>query len=128
VRRNGVAPPPHEQGWKDVVYVGPNERVELVMRFHAARQMDPDSVPVAERKAVTGKYVMHCHNLVHEDHDMMTQFETQPAAAAAATGTVQTVALGGSTASMSGMAAMTGMTGMTGMDKPSMMVQWELQA
>src|SRR3712207_2135414 len=21
-----------------------------------------------------GKYMMHCHNLVHEDHDMMTQF------------------------------------------------------
>ena len=23
----------------------------------------------------TGRYVMHCHNLTHEDHDMMTQFE-----------------------------------------------------
>jgi multicopper oxidase len=22
-----------------------------------------------------GKYMIHCHNLVHEDHDMMTQFE-----------------------------------------------------
>jgi hypothetical protein len=22
-----------------------------------------------------GKYMMHCHNLVHEDHDMMVQFE-----------------------------------------------------
>ena len=22
-----------------------------------------------------GRYMMHCHNLVHEDHDMMTQFE-----------------------------------------------------
>jgi hypothetical protein len=22
-----------------------------------------------------GKYMMHCHNLVHEDHDMMTQFQ-----------------------------------------------------
>ena len=22
-----------------------------------------------------GKYMMHCHNLVHEDHDMMAQFE-----------------------------------------------------
>ena len=22
-----------------------------------------------------GKYMMHCHNLVHEDHDMMGQFE-----------------------------------------------------
>jgi hypothetical protein len=23
----------------------------------------------------TGKYMVHCHNLMHEDHDMMTQFE-----------------------------------------------------
>ena len=23
----------------------------------------------------TGKYMMHCHNLVHEDHDMMTNFD-----------------------------------------------------
>ena len=22
-----------------------------------------------------GRYMMHCHNLVHEDHDMMLQFE-----------------------------------------------------
>jgi spore coat protein A len=22
-----------------------------------------------------GKYMFHCHNLVHEDHDMMVQFE-----------------------------------------------------
>jgi spore coat protein A len=22
-----------------------------------------------------GKYMMHCHNVVHEDHDMMTNFE-----------------------------------------------------
>jgi len=22
-----------------------------------------------------GKYMMHCHNLVHEDHDMMAQFQ-----------------------------------------------------
>jgi hypothetical protein len=22
-----------------------------------------------------GKYMMHCHNLVHEDHDMMVQFQ-----------------------------------------------------
>jgi hypothetical protein len=26
----------------------------------------------------TGRYMMHCHNLVHEDHDMMVQFEVQP--------------------------------------------------
>ncbi len=24
---------------------------------------------------IQGKFMMHCHNLVHEDHSMMTQFE-----------------------------------------------------
>jgi Multicopper oxidase len=75
-------------------------------------------VPVGDRKAVTGKYVMHCHNLVHEDHDMMTQFETQPVAAA--TGTVQAAALQGSTTGA--------VAGMAGTEMPSMMVQWRLDA
>ena len=56
--RNGRPPFPHERGPKDVVYLGEKETVRLLMRF--------------ERP---GKYMMHCHNLVHEDHDMMTQFE-----------------------------------------------------
>ena len=57
--RNGQAPHPWELGPKDVVYVGENETVRVIMRFEHQR----------------GKYMMHCHNLVHEDHDMMTQFE-----------------------------------------------------
>jgi len=57
--RNGKPPMPHELGPKDVVYVGENEKVRVIMRFEGA----------------CGKYMVHCHNLVHEDHDMMTQFE-----------------------------------------------------
>jgi FtsP/CotA-like multicopper oxidase with cupredoxin domain len=57
--RNGQPPLPHELGPKDVAYVGENEKVRVIMRFEHQR----------------GKYMMHCHNLVHEDHDMMTQFE-----------------------------------------------------
>jgi FtsP/CotA-like multicopper oxidase with cupredoxin domain len=59
--RNGirVAPHPHELGPKDVVYVGENERVRLIMKFTPQ----------------IGKYMVHCHNLVHEDHDMMVQYE-----------------------------------------------------
>jgi spore coat protein A len=49
---------PHEKGPKDVVYVGENEKVKVLMRFGPQK----------------GRYMMHCHNLVHEDHDMMTQF------------------------------------------------------
>lgn len=78
VRRNGAAPYAFERGWKDVVYIGPNETVELVMRFKAADQVDPT-------RPATGHYVMHCNNLVHEDNDMMTQFSTDPADALKAT-------------------------------------------
>jgi FtsP/CotA-like multicopper oxidase with cupredoxin domain len=57
--RNGQAPHPWEEGPKDVVYVGEGEKVRVIMKFENQR----------------GKYMMHCHNLVHEDHDMMTQFQ-----------------------------------------------------
>jgi hypothetical protein len=48
------------------------------MRFTAADRVDPT-------KPVTGHYVMHCHNLIHEDHDMMTQFSTDSGDAKSAT-------------------------------------------
>jgi FtsP/CotA-like multicopper oxidase with cupredoxin domain len=56
--RNGTAPFPYELGPKDVIYVGENERVDVIMRFGPHR----------------GRYMIHCHNLPHEDHDMMVQF------------------------------------------------------
>jgi FtsP/CotA-like multicopper oxidase with cupredoxin domain len=56
--RNGRAPFDYEKGPKDVVYVGENELVRVIMRFEHQQ----------------GRYMMHCHNLVHEDHDMMGQF------------------------------------------------------
>jgi FtsP/CotA-like multicopper oxidase with cupredoxin domain len=56
--RNGRPPLPHERGPKDVVYVGENESVDLLMKFGPHR----------------GRYMVHCHNVSHEDHDMMTQF------------------------------------------------------
>jgi spore coat protein A, manganese oxidase len=49
---------PYERGPKDVVYLGENETVKIIAKFG----------PQA------GRYMMHCHNLVHEDHDMMHQF------------------------------------------------------
>jgi spore coat protein A len=57
--RNGRAPLPYETAWKDVVLLSPFETVRLVARFGPH----------------PGKYMMHCHNLVHEDHDMMAQFD-----------------------------------------------------
>jgi FtsP/CotA-like multicopper oxidase with cupredoxin domain len=60
IDRNGVllAPKPQELGPKDVVYLGENERVRVIMQFGPH----------------PGRYMIHCHNLVHEDHDMMGQF------------------------------------------------------
>jgi spore coat protein A, manganese oxidase len=56
--RNGKPPFPSELGPKDVVYVGEGEKVRVIMKWEG-----------------TGRYMMHCHNLIHEDHDMMAQFE-----------------------------------------------------
>lgn len=58
--RNGNPAMAHERGAKDVVYVGENETVRLLIEFMPHHR---------------GRYMMHCHNLVHEDHDMMHQFE-----------------------------------------------------
>ncbi|MDQ1647396.1 MAG: hypothetical protein QOJ50_3580 [Cryptosporangiaceae bacterium] len=60
--RNGTPPFPYERGPKDVVYVGENETVRLITTF------GPN----------LGRYMIHCHNLVHEDHDMMAQFRVGP--------------------------------------------------
>ena len=56
--RNGKPPFAYEKGPKDVAYLGENETVRVIMRFDGC-----------------GKYMIHCHNLVHEDHDMMSQYE-----------------------------------------------------
>jgi spore coat protein A, manganese oxidase len=56
--RNGRPPFDYERGPKDVAYVGENETVRAIMQFRPHR----------------GRYMVHCHNLPHEDHDMMVQF------------------------------------------------------
>ena len=66
--RNGRPPFAHELGPKDVVYVGENETVRVLIKFD---REDPT-------KPYGGKYMVHCHNLIHEDHDMMGQFVVTP--------------------------------------------------
>ncbi|HEX2175837.1 MAG TPA: multicopper oxidase domain-containing protein [Nocardioidaceae bacterium] len=61
--RNGAPPMPHELGPKDVVYLGENETVRVLAQFGDRK-----------RPEAQGRYMVHCHNLVHEDHDMMVQF------------------------------------------------------
>jgi FtsP/CotA-like multicopper oxidase with cupredoxin domain len=57
-------PPPLavEASRKDVVQLHPNERVKLFFRF----------------RDWVGKYPIHCHNVVHEDHAMMALWHVLP--------------------------------------------------
>ena len=61
LERNGVAIPNGsvEKARKDVVRLGPNETVKLFFRFRDFR----------------GRYPLHCHNVVHEDHAMMLRWD-----------------------------------------------------
>jgi blue copper oxidase len=50
---------PWETGWKDTVLLQKGETVEVIVRFNA----------------FPGRYLMHCHQLEHEDAGMMMNFE-----------------------------------------------------
>jgi len=54
ISRNGGAPSPVEFR-KDVIQLHHNETVKIFFRF----------------RDFLGKYPLHCHNMVHEDHAMM---------------------------------------------------------
>lgn len=61
-RRGGrAAVLPWERGWKDTVLVNPGEAVDVLVRF--------DANP--------GLFLLHCHNLEHEDGGMMLNFEVE---------------------------------------------------
>jgi FtsP/CotA-like multicopper oxidase with cupredoxin domain len=57
--RDGRAPDASDGGWKDTVDVRPREVVDVLVRFDGYR----------------GRYVLHCHNLEHEDMAMMANFD-----------------------------------------------------
>ncbi|HEY0637041.1 MAG TPA: multicopper oxidase family protein [Pseudonocardiaceae bacterium] len=61
VRRGAEGPTASDRGWKDTVDIRPGEVVEVLVRF----------------TDYAGKYVMHCHNLEHEDMMMMANFTTR---------------------------------------------------
>ena len=58
---NGMPPPAHLAGRKDVINVNPFDTVRYITRFD---DFSNDTVP----------YMYHCHNLFHEDGGMMGQF------------------------------------------------------
>ena len=50
---------PWERGWKDTVLLADGETVDVLIRFDGYR----------------GRYLIHCHQLEHEDRGMMQNFE-----------------------------------------------------
>ncbi|OBI81372.1 multicopper oxidase family protein [Mycobacterium sp. 1245805.9] len=58
--RNNRPPGRYDRGWKDTVDVAPSEAVEVAVQFTDYR----------------GTYLVHCHNLEHEDMAMMADFVT----------------------------------------------------
>ncbi|MFD5175594.1 multicopper oxidase family protein [Nocardia sp. NPDC058379] len=58
VSRNNRPPGPFDRGWKDTVDVRPAEAVEVAVRF----------------TDYPGPFMLHCHNLEHEDMAMMADF------------------------------------------------------
>lgn len=66
--RNGNPPEPHERGWKETVVLHPSDKVRVKMRW--------PEVPLGPNPGkFLYRYAFHCHNLEHEDHDMMAQIE-----------------------------------------------------
>jgi FtsP/CotA-like multicopper oxidase with cupredoxin domain len=59
LRRNGRAPLRQEYGWKDTVAIEDGEKVDVIIRWNGYR----------------GRYLLHCHNLEHEDHSMMARVD-----------------------------------------------------
>ena len=60
--RGGALLPSEEVSRKDVCRLAPGNQARLFIRF----------------RDFTGRYVMHCHNMMHEDHAMMIWFEIVP--------------------------------------------------
>lgn len=60
--RNGRKPPVQDVARKDVATLAPGEEVTVFKRF----------------RDFTGRYPMHCHNVIHEDHAMMLRWDIVP--------------------------------------------------
>ncbi len=65
--RDGKPPPPWEDCLKETFFVYPGERIRVAGRF----------------ADYTGKFVIHCHMLDHEDHGLMGQFQVVQASSQA---------------------------------------------
>lgn len=58
--RNGIEPSDNEMGFKDTIFVGPDETVRIIVQFNDK-----------------GVFMYHCHILEHEEAGMMGQLEVE---------------------------------------------------
>lgn len=59
---NGIPQDPSRHGWKDTLVAPPGGEITMAARF----------------SGYTGRYLMHCHNLEHEDLGMMADYQIVP--------------------------------------------------
>ena len=59
LRRNRREALSQERGWKDTVAIDDGEEVDVIIRWRGYR----------------GRYLLHCHNLEHENHSMMARVD-----------------------------------------------------
>lgn len=71
---NGRAVPAARRTRTDMFRLGRNTTLELFLRFRDF----PDPGFVAPSRGEAGRYVMHCHNLSHEDDAMMVTWNLVP--------------------------------------------------
>ena len=57
-----LAPAPEEMGWKDTIRADHGMVTRIIIPF----------------EGFVGRYVWHCHNLEHEDNEMMRPFDVMP--------------------------------------------------
>jgi FtsP/CotA-like multicopper oxidase with cupredoxin domain len=57
---------------RDIINLQTNDEVRLFMRF---RDMGGSRTGNTKLDNAYNRYVMHCHNVVHEDHAMMVRWD-----------------------------------------------------
>jgi len=73
-RVDGVAISPSQLSRRDIWQLRGRGRIETFRRFRDFPDPEFSGVP----PGIAGRYVMHCHNTVHEDHAMMVSFTVMP--------------------------------------------------
>lgn len=79
--RGGRPPGVYERSLKETVHLPRHGTARIIIRWPDVPPVPvlPAAVPLATGPQLPGtfrdRYVTHCHNLEHEDHDMMNQFQ-----------------------------------------------------